>query len=472
MQQSTTAILLGNLNYRIRLPHEEMFERIQRASIACQINFEAQRESGPSGAGLEWCWRQGAGYNRFWTLHDPEVLVESPLSGPLFLQQRHSSDAGGGHCGDAAGGGWGVGLADITEGVQHLGQHPCDDQGSEGGAAFGPPQPLEEAWAWVKEKDVLSQRMARGLLLHGFREAPIAFPPTFKWRIEASAEDYTERRVLEEAYVTRPRRAKPTAYPMWSPSYTDRIMVHSLDDIAHRLCLGPYDMCDKGPLAQISDHRPVSLALCMLVDVSQLPSIETLGQPSSKAPSFRASSDTANAMAMAAMQAHEGRQHRRSLSFSRLEQVLTRQPSPGPRTFPLLVCMAFSRFRFNFRGFEVLRDEERLGAGSGQLSYEEKEGEEEVKDAQRAKGSEREEGEQQPQEPPPLPTNGSTTAFGEEQPRAKRSLRLPSLKTSGRGGAGMRRREGRAAAVSQRSESDLELSIIDHVLILYPLPCG
>jgi hypothetical protein len=324
------------------------------------------------------------------------------------------------------------------------------------------PHPLEASWAWVKAKDVLCQRMAKGGLLHGFCEAPISFPPSFKFRVGgASAEDYTERQVLEAAYVIGPRRAN--AYPQWSPSYTDRILVHSLDDVKHRCILGAYDMCDEGPLGLISDHRPLSLALAVMIDTSELPSIDSLGRGSRRR--ARTTSDTANAMAFAATQRQQDRHHRPQ-GFSRIEQLLTLQQQPfrGQRSFPLLVCMAFSRFRFNFRGFDVLCDRSAHDAGV-----------EEVKEAgaqaEEVKGVE---AGGPPRESLQRSASCAVVERGKEPPRAKSWLRLPSLIRDSVSSARWREARGAAAAEAAASRQGAEegLSIIDHVLILYPLPCG
>ena len=431
-------ILLGNLNYRSRVSPVEMIQHIQHGSIACQTQYEEERELLRGGAGLEWNWRRGAGYSRLWSLRDPEDMEHPDAA--AFLHGRRSSDVGG----------WGV---------------------EQSGAASRPDMPLqprllEGAWAWVKEQDVLSQRIAKGLVLHGFREAPISFPPTFKWRVGASAEDYTERDVLEAAYVTGPRRAD--AQPQWSPSYTDRILVHSLDDIKDRAVLGPYDQCDEGPLAVISDHRPVSLALAVVVDTSQLSSFDDLGRRSRRRRA-RASSDTANAMAMAAT-LHRGEQpHARARSFGGVEQLLPMlqpQLSSGPRAFPLLVCMTFSRFRFTFRGFDVLLDEHTLPEacapspteGGGEEIAKEARGQQDVGETKFAE-------DMPPPPPPPPPPSRSTSA----KPSWSKWRRLPSF-MGGSGGA-----SGRSPAPPSASprEADEELpTLVDHVVILYPLPCG
>ena len=74
--------------------------------------------------------------------------------------------------------------------------------------------------------DVLAQRMARGLLLHGFNEHAITFPPTFKRRVRSPPPpgDYADVAALEAAYLTRRGQDNAELVP---PSYTDRIMVRA-----------------------------------------------------------------------------------------------------------------------------------------------------------------------------------------------------------------------------------------------------
>lgn len=241
--------------------------------------------------------------------------------------------------------------------------------------------------------------------------------------------------------------------------------------------LGAYDMCDDGPLAQISDHRPVSLALAVVVDTSQLPSIEDLGHQRSHGRS-RASSDTANAMALAVTQRQEERRRHRSQSLGRIERLLSlqRYPSTGPRAFPLLVCMAFSRFRFTFRGFDVLRDDRAYGAypqpaaAAAAAATAESEVQEVKEEAAAAARAEAEEGKRG--------SSSSTTGPAKGLPRVKSWLRLPSFKSES-SGAGWRGGAHAAAAASLQQppsgggeEGEEGFTIIDHVLILYPMPCG
>jgi hypothetical protein len=47
------------------------------------------------------------------------------------------------------------------------------------------------------------------------------------------------------------------AKKMRPPSYTDRIIIHSLDDRREKLMIQAYDVCDT---MRVSDHRPVCMA--------------------------------------------------------------------------------------------------------------------------------------------------------------------------------------------------------------------
>lgn len=83
---------------------------------------------------------------------------------------------------------------------------------------------VADTWAWVERADVLSQRMARGLLLHGFHEQRLAFPPSFKWRVRGPPPkgEYAEGTALQAAFLTRRGHEGSEMVP---PSYTDRILV-------------------------------------------------------------------------------------------------------------------------------------------------------------------------------------------------------------------------------------------------------
>lgn len=76
----------------------------------------------------------------------------------------------------------------------------------------------------MERADVLSQRMARGRLFHGFQEQRLAFPPTYKRRVGAPAPagDYADTAALQAAFLTRRGNERAEQVP---PSYTDRILV-------------------------------------------------------------------------------------------------------------------------------------------------------------------------------------------------------------------------------------------------------
>lgn len=117
------------------------------------------------------------------------------------------------------------------------------------------------SWAWVAEHDELSLAMKNGWVLYGFVEAPINFPPSFKWKPNASAGNFTDMPTLQDAYTTR-KKNKEGQSALRPPSYTDRITCSSQRDSKGMLKIKKYDMCDA---ICASDHRPVSAAIDIFV---------------------------------------------------------------------------------------------------------------------------------------------------------------------------------------------------------------
>ncbi|KAG7387745.1 hypothetical protein PHYPSEUDO_013750 [Phytophthora pseudosyringae] len=124
-------------------------------------------------------------------------------------------------------------------------------------------------WDDVLAHDELRTGMRDGQIFYGFREAKIAFPPTFRrvrgaalnldagdWPMEELAECYT---TVVEGHGTR------------VPSYTDRILFFSQLDMRHRLRCAVYASCEE---VNCSDHKPVLAVFQALVNRDFLP-IET-----------------------------------------------------------------------------------------------------------------------------------------------------------------------------------------------------
>jgi len=118
-------ILMGNLNYRMRLGPHDMFARIEASSKACQAGFESLRETTAQRGvgGTEWGWR-GHDYNRLWSLADHQNRQDTRQGMTAMAR-------------------WDVDLEDVVGADEHV------------GSLFGP----TKAWAWVKKIDVLSRRL-------------------------------------------------------------------------------------------------------------------------------------------------------------------------------------------------------------------------------------------------------------------------------------------------------------------------
>eukprot|EP00935_MAST-01C_sp_MAST-1C-sp1_P000562 g562.t1 len=88
------------------------------------------------------------------------------------------------------------------------------------------------AWEEVMSHDELVQCMRAGEVFAGFIEEPIAFPPSYRRKrgLEGDCADYCDQKRLEGAFSTEVKGAG-----LRVPSYTDRILLHSLDDVRNRI---------------------------------------------------------------------------------------------------------------------------------------------------------------------------------------------------------------------------------------------
>jgi hypothetical protein len=124
-------------------------------------------------------------------------------------------------------------------------------------------------WDDVLAHDELRTGMRDGQIFYGFREAKIAFPPTFRrvrgasLNLDANAWPVEE---LKECYTTAVE-----GHGMRVPSYTDRILFFSQVDMRHRLRCAVYASCEE---VSCSDHKPVLAVFQALVNRDFLP-IET-----------------------------------------------------------------------------------------------------------------------------------------------------------------------------------------------------
>ncbi len=117
-------------------------------------------------------------------------------------------------------------------------------------------------WNWVPEHDELKLEMRAGQVFAGFLEGPLAFPPPFRWRRGGNGGNFTNEERLAGAYVLMKKGDGERV-----PSYTDRVLYHSLPDVQHQLQLVTYQMCDH---VRGSDHRPVSAAFQLTVNRSRV----------------------------------------------------------------------------------------------------------------------------------------------------------------------------------------------------------
>ena len=345
-------IVMGNLNYHVHgLSPRGMLAKISDSARACQSKLEKVRRRG-----MGWSWRT-AGYNRLWSTSWGKCpwLPDEPEHGKQGVDEEFKQEEDE----------WDPGLEMGLWGVQH---EVVEEEETLVEVA-------NRAWSWVYDVDNLQRQIREGRTFSGFSEPPICFPPTFKWHPGADAADFTVPAVVGRAYNTH--KGGPGGVEEGldiPPSYTDRILYHSVEDMAHRFVPLAYDALEKGPLATISDHRPVAAAFMLLLDTAQplnwyssshaREDVADFGHavmPTLHFP-YREEEESymANAMARAA-------RARRISSFVPITPPLPlyQPPVAKPHFPPLLVSICLGEFRFRFAGFKNLEGFGGRGGGRG-----------------------------------------------------------------------------------------------------------
>ncbi|EQC40982.1 hypothetical protein SDRG_02044 [Saprolegnia diclina VS20] len=127
---------------------------------------------------------------------------------------------------------------------------------------------LDGAWAHVLDHDELRAVLQQRLAFAGFAEAPVTFPPTF-------------RRIRGTSLLTAAKISDSFSLHVANgggvrvPSYTDRILFHSLPDLIPNLRCSGYQSHES---VDMSDHKPVSCVFLIATKESpfQLPLDVTL----------------------------------------------------------------------------------------------------------------------------------------------------------------------------------------------------
>lgn len=145
------------------------------------------------------------------------------------------------------------------------------------------------AWNAVGDQDELTRVINHGHAFSGFEESNLCFAPSYKRNngTEGDINDLKDSVSIFKSFShtegmeiegVKPRQAPASPAnskdakseqkrlsKMRPPSYTDRVLVHSLADRTSRLAFQAYDICEK---VDISDHRPVSMAMTLEVNSS------------------------------------------------------------------------------------------------------------------------------------------------------------------------------------------------------------
>ncbi|CAK0803609.1 unnamed protein product, partial [Prorocentrum cordatum] len=250
-------ILLGDLNYRVHASPEEILEIVAKASLEERMHLFNSPD-----------WTR----KRYMRMVPDAMRLRSGRSGRPGDRYKFSSHP------DAI-------EFDLTSDELHRMSNSTSREAT-------------SQWDLLMESEELTMAMRDQVVLHNFQEHPIRFPPSFRRaRGEDAGDcgDYCDVGRLRSAYTTRVRdggarrkskdravlkegspggalihtssgsdimptdtRESPASTEDASlrpPSYTDRILAHSLPDCRKALVCRAYELCDA---AMGSDHRPVA----------------------------------------------------------------------------------------------------------------------------------------------------------------------------------------------------------------------
>ncbi|KAF0688273.1 Aste57867_20143 [Aphanomyces stellatus] len=139
------------------------------------------------------------------------------------------------------------------------------------------------SWNTLLEHDELKRSMDDGIVFHDFDEARISFAPTYR-RVLGTMLDLSHAWTADQ--LTRLYTTSLGEHKVRVPSYTDRILFHSLPDLRDRFACVHYTSAE---FIATSDHKPVSSIFEVLVDKQPQPE---RSPQSSRIPLSRRQKDT------------------------------------------------------------------------------------------------------------------------------------------------------------------------------------
>eukprot|EP00164_Ancoracysta_twista_P004590 GFYU01006197.1.p1 GENE.GFYU01006197.1~~GFYU01006197.1.p1 ORF type:complete len:888 (-),score=155.44 GFYU01006197.1:53-2716(-) len=113
----------------------------------------------------------------------------------------------------------------------------------------------DEAWAKLMKYDELQDQMAKKSVFTHFEEGNVRFPMTYRRErgVDGECADYTDVDEVTNCYTTTVKEKDGTTTDR-TPSFTDRVLYHSLPDVGSELRLLQYSQCE---FIRPSDHNPV-----------------------------------------------------------------------------------------------------------------------------------------------------------------------------------------------------------------------
>lgn len=246
-------IVFGDLNYRMRGEPSEILHRVVESVRMhrspckhCQQHEDKSKQP----------FHNSKYFAAFHSIKKKVGLWRDPEKDAVGMSRSRSRSS---HC---------TMEHEMEEGESERCRCGCEPGGGERGSPCCDAHPQYETkkskplWAWVKDYDQLAEQMAQGLIFSGFTEETLCFCPTFRRVPDTNYEVLGSYEAARKVYTTSLGKG---AGDVRTPSYCDRILMHSLPTLKSRLKVTAYDCCE---YLRHSDHVPICASMTLKVERS------------------------------------------------------------------------------------------------------------------------------------------------------------------------------------------------------------
>ncbi|KAJ2895287.1 DNase I-like protein [Zalerion maritima] len=165
------------------------------------------------------------------------------------------------------------------------------EESPESGAKFPSLNPDSEHYhpQFFAKRDQLTNEMSRGRALHGMQEAPVSFPPTYKYTILPEGDQDASPECNTDADGNRDSREPDKVWWKFAehrwPSWCDRVLFRDVSAAGQEQGMDSIRVSayDAMPVVKTSDHRPVILRVTVpLIEPEKLAGSARVADPNAQ----------------------------------------------------------------------------------------------------------------------------------------------------------------------------------------------